>query len=237
MKKVGCTTKFLQVAFTTSFLPMVTAVAAGPGEKKYEGFPYALANTLILIAIVSGIWTWFRKTTLYNNFLRRLNKSNPMKLAREEFRLGEIYVQTRDITHGGFMSSVAVNSGKLVLTNQRLTYTTHDEQRNTLVLNPDQITQIESGTEGIKGETPILTLTFHAPGQKHDKKIIWQVPQEVNPFIRGVISSTEKVLNSHTAESFASLISDWRAGRKAPQSKTAPGENVKDEESEKVLEK
>lgn len=143
---------------------------------------------------------------------RALTNPNPLLMAADENRLGEMYGHTRDVKLKGFTAAGSALDGKLILTNKRLIWTRYDEKRHSLQLFPDDILGVKITEKGIISKSPALQITYRLSRAKKPKVATWMAPEDAvangNPLI---FMADEKFKNPHSVNSFAQLLTSWKA--------------------------
>ncbi|MDI6792880.1 MAG: hypothetical protein QME81_08455 [bacterium] len=154
---------------------------------------FVLAAIIIIIAARMG-----RKA---------IKEPKGIKVEAGETRIGEMYGKTRDITLGGFTAAGSALEGKLILTNKRLVYGRYDEKGIVLSLEPKDVLSIEVGQKGLLIKSPTLKVTYTPKKGKQAEVITWTIPSETA--VTGFLT-THRYKNPHTAESFATLLHQWK---------------------------
>ena len=144
---------------------------------------------------------------VYRSRKKAMEKPSGRILNESEKKLAETYCKTRDVTFKGFVSAGSALEGKLVLTNQRLLYSTYDEKKTALVLEPKDVVNISVVKVGVLGKQPALAVEYIEPRKKKSKKATFTIKEDVgdsNPLFR------KQYVNPESLESFYKVLVEWK---------------------------
>ena len=136
---------------------------------------------------------------------KAMEKPVGITLQESEQKLGELYVETRDLKLGGFHWEGSGLEGKLVLTNRRLMYSKFDERRIAVSLEPADVTGIESGQKGLVMKADILKITYNDKKKNKARTATFKV---LSSFTAG----NKTYHNTSNAASFTGLLNSWKKG-------------------------
>ena len=142
---------------------------------------------------------------------KAMEKPVGITLGAGEKKIGELYVETRDIKLGGFHWEGSGLEGKLVLTNQRLMYSKFDEKRIALSLEPGDVVSFETGQKGLIMKSATLKIKFVDKKKNKTRAATWTILPAFTVSGFGAIGS-KRYENPHTAESFTALLNKWKNG-------------------------
>lgn len=152
---------------------------------------------------------------------KAIEKPSGEVLTSEETKIGEIFCEseTRGVSFKGFVIADSALEGKLILTNRRLLYSTHDEKKIGLSLEPKNISSIHIGKKGFLTKTPTLSIDYIDKKNKL-KTATWTFPETLNIseplFSKGsLLSKLARVevleyKNPQTMEEFSKLLLNWK---------------------------
>lgn len=122
-----------------------------------------------------------------------------------EQKLGEIYCTTRDITFKGFMVAGSALEGKLMLTNNRLIYSTYDEKKTGLSLSAEDVSNIKIGEKGLLDKTTTVTLAYVDKRKNKSKSVTFKFPEKASNQSFG-----KEYKNPQSIETFLKLLLSWK---------------------------
>lgn len=130
----------------------------------------------------------------YNMNKEAMERPTGKILSQGETKLGEIYCEI----------------GKLILTNQRLLYSTYNEKKYNFFLEPNDISSINKGKKGIVFKKPTLILNYTDRKKNKSKVATWIIPEEetVSFSLLPFFGKTYK--NPHTVKTFSELLLNWK---------------------------
>lgn len=161
----------------------------------------SIANVLVFILVVGIFYL------LYRFQKKAMEKPSGRILNESEKKLAETYCKTRDVTFEGLVVAGSALEGKLVLTNQRLLYSTYDEKKVAVVLEPKDIVNISVVKVGILSKQPALAIEYIEPRKKQAKIATFTIKEKVddsNPLFR------KQYVNPESLESFYGLLLEWK---------------------------
>jgi len=170
---------------------------------------------IVVILVVVGVIVLSRRFSLQALVLRKgtkiMEQPSQLPLEADEQRVAEMYAGSRDVTLSGFTVVGSALEGKMILTTKRLVYCRYDEKGIALTIRPSDIQNIDTDQyKDVLSTTYYLMITFTAPGSKKPRSVRWNVPGEavINEFPLGM----KRFKNPQTAENFATLLRQWKAG-------------------------
>lgn len=139
---------------------------------------------------------------------KKIEKPTGAVLLPDEAKIGEIYCENTKLKFRGLLLSSSAIEGKLILTKRRLLYSTYDEKKVALSLEPKDVEHITIGEKGIFRKIQTLVIEYFDKRKMRQMSATFTFPEKIahsNPLFGKL-----EYKNPLTLETFVEHLWKWK---------------------------